>query len=145
MGERQAEEIVNLAGEDDDRDAGGEADGHRIGNEFDIGAEPQIAGRHQEHARHDGGEQHAVDAVALDGGGDEHDEGARRAADLKPAAAQERDQEAADDGGVEAAIRRDTRADGDRHRQRQGDDGDGETGENVGAQTCQGHSARAAR
>ena len=42
-GERQSEKILELAREDDDRDAGGEADGDRIGNEFDVGAEPQKA------------------------------------------------------------------------------------------------------
>ena len=35
----------DLAGEDDDGDAGGEADGHRIGNVLDVGAEPQKADR----------------------------------------------------------------------------------------------------
>ena len=40
-GEGQAEQVLELAGEDDDGDAGGEADGHRIGNVLDEGAEPQ--------------------------------------------------------------------------------------------------------
>ena len=35
--QRQAEQFLDLAGEDDDGDAGGEADGHRIGNELDVG------------------------------------------------------------------------------------------------------------
>jgi hypothetical protein len=43
--QRQAEQVLDLAGEDDDGDAGGEADGHRIGDELDVGAEPQEADR----------------------------------------------------------------------------------------------------
>ena len=38
------------------------------------------------------------------GGRDQHDERAGRSADLKPAAAQQRDEEAADDRGVEPAL-----------------------------------------
>ena len=64
-GERQAEQFADLAGEDDDGDAGGEADRHRIGDEFDVGAEPEIADRQQEDAGHHRGEDQPVDAVAL--------------------------------------------------------------------------------
>ena len=132
--QRQAEQIVQLAGEDDDGDGRGEADRHRIGDELDVGAEPQEAGRSKDHARQEGREDQPVDAVAGDRRGDEHDEGAGRTADLEAAAAQQRDQEAADDGRVEPALRRDARGDGDRHRQRQRDDGDRQPGNGVGAQ-----------
>ena len=58
----------------------------------------------------------------------------RRAADLIAAAAERRDDEAADDGGVKPAIRRHARGDRNRHRQRQGDDRDGEPGDDVATQ-----------
>ena len=83
-------EIPELAGEDDDGDAGGEADRHRIGNELDVGAEPQEARGDQEHARHQRRQDHAVDAVTLDGRRHQHDEGAGGPADLEPAAAEQR-------------------------------------------------------
>ena len=70
--------------------------------------------------------------MPLDGGGDEDDEGPGRAADLEAAAAEERDDEAGDDRRVEAAVRRRPGRDGDRHGQRQGDDGDGQPGEGIG-------------
>ena len=67
-----------------------------------------------------------------DGRRDQHDEGAGRPADLEPAAAERRDEEAADDRREQALVRRDARGDGDRHRQRQRDDGDGQPGNGVG-------------
>ena len=71
-------------------------------------------------------------AVPLDRRRDEDDEGAGRAADLEPAAAKRRDQEAADDRRIEAAFGRDAGRDGDCHRKRQCHDRDGEPGEGVG-------------
>ena len=46
-GQLQAAEILELAGEDRDRDAAGEADGHRMGNVADQHAEPQKADQRQ--------------------------------------------------------------------------------------------------
>jgi hypothetical protein len=59
-------------------------------------------------------------AVRLHDAVDEHDEGARRPADLHAAAAEDGDQEARDDRGVEALLGLDSRrdAEGDRERQR---------------------------
>ena len=126
-------QIPELAGEDDDGDAGGESHRHRIGNEFDVGAEPQKARGDQKHAGHRGGEDHAVDAVAFGGQRHQHDERAGGPADLKPAAAEQRDDEAADHGGIKPAIRRHARGDRDRHRQRQRHDRHRQAGDHVGA------------
>ena len=46
-------------------------------------------------------------------------------------------------GGVEPAVRRRAGGDGDRHRQRQGDDRDGEPGQGVGPELAEGRSPRA--
>ena len=89
---------------------------------------------HQEDAGHHGRQQHAVDAMTIDGRGHQHDEGAGRPADLEAAAAQRRNQEAADDGRVEPAFRRRARGDGDRHGQRQRHDRDREARHGVGAE-----------
>ncbi|MGC0323237.1 hypothetical protein ABIG06_003866 [Bradyrhizobium sp. USDA 326] len=55
---------------------------------------------------HHGGEDDAVDAVTLRGRCDQNDERARRPADLEAAAAEQGGDEAADDGGIETAVRR---------------------------------------
>jgi hypothetical protein len=44
--------------------------------------------------------------VTSDDARDDHDEGARRSTDLKAAAAEGRDQEAADNGGVQPPVGR---------------------------------------
>jgi len=100
-GERQAEKLLDLAGEDDDGDAGGEADRDRKRDVFDEGAEPQQPDREQDESRKHGGEQQALHPMLLDRRGDEHDERARRPADLEPAAAQSGDDEADDDRRIE--------------------------------------------
>jgi hypothetical protein len=132
--QRQAEQVVQLAGQDDDGDAGGEADRHRIGDEFHIGAEPEVTGRDQEDAGHQHRQDQPVDAVAVDGGGHDHDEGAGRAADLEAAAAERRHQEPADDGCVQSTLGANARCNGDGHRQRQRHDGDGQAGDHIGSQ-----------
>ncbi len=142
--QRDAEQILELAGEDDDGDAGGEADRHRIGNELDVGAEPQEARGDQDDAGHQRREDHAIDAVAFGGQRHQHDEGAGRSADLKPAAAEQRHDEAADHGGVESAIRRHAGGDGDRHRQRQRDDRHRQAGRSRRRENRRGRSLRAA-
>src|SRR4029077_12200612 len=105
-GKRDAEQILDLACEDDDGDAGGEPHGDGIGDEFDVGAELQKTGGDQKTPGHGGCENHAVDAVAFGSQRDEHDESAGGPSDLKPAAAEQRNDEAADDGGIEAASGR---------------------------------------
>ena len=130
----EAEEIVHLRHEDDDRDARGESDGHRKRNVFDVSAEPEKPGHHQQQAGDQRREHEAVIAVPVHGERDQRDEGGRRPADLEAAAAQKRDQESADDRRIEPAFRRDAGTDRNRHRQRQGDDGDGQPRKGVGAQ-----------
>lgn len=135
--ERDAREIAQLARKDDHGDTGGEADRDRIGNELDVGANAQEARGDQDHARHHGGENDAVDAVPLRRHRDQHDESARRAADLEAAAPEQRHDEAAGDRRVESAIRRHARGDRDRHRQRQRNDRNGEARKDVGAEIRQ--------
>ena len=60
------EQILHLAGEDDDRDAGGEADGDREGDVLDVGAEPQEADAIIMSAGHHRRQHQAVVAVPLD-------------------------------------------------------------------------------
>ena len=101
-----AAEILELAGQDRDRDAAGEADGHGMRNVADQRTEPQQADQDQHQRR-----TARPSAAALRGricatvAATSDDEGAGRAADLVAAAAQRRDYKAADDGGVEPSLR----------------------------------------
>lgn len=72
-----------------------------------------------------------------DGHGHKDDERARWAADLELAAAKKRDDEPADDRGVQATVRGQSGGDGDRHGERQRHDGYGQPGESIGAEICE--------
>ena len=134
LGEREPEQILELAREDDDGDTGRESDRHGIGDELDVGAELEKADRREHEPGQHRREQQPVETVRLRGGGDEHDERAGRAADLEAAAAERGDEEAADDRGVQPLRGRGARSDRDRHRQRQRHDGHGQPRERIGAQ-----------
>ena len=137
MLQRQPEQLPELTGEDDHRNARREPDGHRKGNELDEGAEPQEPDSGQHQPRQERREDQPVHAVERDGAGHQNDEGAGRTADLEARAAEEGDEEPAHDCGVEALSRSCARCNGDGHGQRQRDDGDGQSGDGVRAQLCQ--------
>ena len=69
-------------------------------------SESRYAEDYENHTRHNSGDDESVDAEALDDSINDHDERARRSADLHPRAAQRRDDESGNDGGVKAAVRR---------------------------------------
>ncbi len=127
--------------ENDDRDAGGEAGGHGIGNELDDGAEAAEAHQYDDDAGHDGGGGQAGVSVPRGNAVDDDDKRAGGAADLHAAAAQQRDQKTGDDCGVQAHRRRrdsggiddafGNRGDAEGHGQRQGDHTHGDAGEEV--------------
>src|SRR5262245_17527582 len=75
--------------------------------------------------------------MTFDNGGDQHDEGAGRSADLEAAATERGDEKSADNGGEESRGGRQTGTDGDRHGERKRDDGDGQAGNSVGTQVGQ--------
>ena len=84
------------------------------------------------HAGHQRADEQAFDAVLRDDAGDDDDERAGRTADLQARAAEQRNQAAGDDRGVDAGLRRQARRDGEGHRQRQRDQADGDAGGEVG-------------
>ncbi len=96
-GDFEAEQILDLGGEDRNGDAGGEADDDRVGDVFDEGAEAEETKADEDEAGHDGRHQEAVIALAVDDVEDDDDEGRGRAADLEAAAAESGDDEAGDD------------------------------------------------
>src|SRR5437773_2697246 len=59
----ETEQVTDLTREDDQRDAAGEADRHRIGNELDRTAEPQQAEGDEDEASHERGHDQPIDAV----------------------------------------------------------------------------------
>ena len=127
----QAEQVMKLAGEDDDGNARREADRHRIGDEFDVGSHAQQPDRHQHQAGNAGRYQKPLDSVLRHRCGDKHDERPGRASDLEAAAAKQRNDEPANDGRVQAPVRGRPRCDSDRHRQWQRDDCNGQPGNGI--------------
>ena len=116
----------------------GEADGDRIGNILDEGAEPQ-----QADAEQDAGRTAAVASISPSTpccstvAATSTMKAPAGPPIWKPAAAERRHQKAADDGGIEPAIRRDAGGDGDRHGKRQGHDGDREARDDVGLESAE--------
>ncbi len=64
--QREAEEVAQLARDDDCRDAGGEADDDRVRDVFDVGAEPQEPDRNQDEAGKDRRQKEAIEPLPLD-------------------------------------------------------------------------------
>src|SRR2546425_8187474 len=120
----EAEEVLHLTREDDERDAAREPDGDRVGDELDRAAQAHDAEDDEDHARHHGRGREPFDPVALYDGVDDHHEGPRRPADLDARPAQRRDQEPGDDRREEPALRRDAARDRERDRERQRHDAD---------------------
>jgi hypothetical protein len=69
--------------------------------------------------------------MAVHGRGDKHDESARRTANLETASTQRRYDEPADDGCEKSLVRCDARRNGNRHRERQGNDRDRQPGNHI--------------
>src|SRR5690606_6855627 len=93
--------------------------------------EPEQPDRELDETRKQGGKNQPFHPVKRDGHGHKDDKRARGASDLISAAAKKRDDEPADDRGVQAAVRAHSGSDGDRHRERYRHDGDGQPGQNI--------------
>src|ERR1051326_8127646 len=97
---------VDLLASDQNRDTGGEANRHRMGNELDGRPETSHAQYHEDHAGHDCCDRQAIDAVLLDDAVDDDDERARRPADLHTRTTERGDEESSDDRGIESLLQR---------------------------------------
>src|SRR3989475_2270934 len=127
----ETEQVTDLAREDDQRDAARESDRHRVGNELDRGAEAEQAEGDEDEAGHERRDDEPVDAVLLHDSRHDHHERARRPPDLDARAAQQRDEETGDDGGIESALGTEPARDRERNRERQRDDADDDAGDQV--------------
>ena len=131
LGDVQAQEILHLRQPDQHRDAIGEADDDRHGDEAHQRAQLEQPHQKKQHARERGGNDQVAHAVALDDAVDDDDERARRPANLHPAAAEQRDQKARNDGREQPRLRLEPRRNRKRHGQRQGDHAHREAGGQV--------------
>src|SRR5690606_10252403 len=111
----QAEEVLDLQGSDDNADAGGEAQGHRIGHEADQLASAQQAQGDQDQPGQQGAEQQAADAVLLGDGQQDDHEGGGGAGNVEARAAKQGNQRSGDQHGVQAMLWRHANGDGQRH------------------------------
>jgi len=128
----QAEKVLPLAYPDDHADPGGKAGDDRRRDVAHHRAQARDPEQHQDAAGHERGQLQAGDAVLAGDAGQDHDEGAGGAGDLQAAAAEYRDGQAGDDGGVQPLLRLGSGSDGKGHGQRQGDDADDDPGNDIG-------------
>ena len=105
VGHVQAQKIFDLRQRHQHRNAIGETNHHGHGDEADQVAQLEQAHGKQQHARHRGGQDQVGHAMALHNAVDDDDEGARWPANLHPAAAQQRNQKAGNDGGEQTGLR----------------------------------------
>ena len=129
--DRQAEEVLDLRGGDEHGDAVGEADDDRPRDELHRRAEPGEPEHDQHHAGHHRAHEQAVDAVLGDDPGDDDDERAGRPRHCRREPPSAETRKPAIDGAVDPGLGREARRDGERHRQRQRDQADGDAGHEV--------------
>ena len=73
----QSEKVFDLGAGNEDGDAVGKAHDHRAGNELDRRAQAGGSQHHEQAAGHDGAHQQAIEAIARQNAGDDHDKRAR--------------------------------------------------------------------
>jgi hypothetical protein len=133
-GQVQAEQVLDLQDGDDDADAGGKAQCHRVGHELDQASGAQQSQGDQNGSGEHRAQQQAAQAVLLGNRQEDHHEGGRGAADVEARATAQSDQRRRDQDGVEAVLGCHTHGDGQRHGQRNGDDADRQAGAQVATQ-----------
>ena len=115
----EAEEVLQLADGQRDGDTRREPSGDGEGDEADDGTQLEQTHENEQDARDNGGSNEALHAIGGHDAGHNGGEGRRGTRDLHATATEERDEEAGDDGGVEALFRRDARGDAQRDGKRQ--------------------------
>jgi len=103
-------------------------------DELDGGAQLGDAEHDQDEPRHDGGHDQPIDAELLDDPVDDHHERAGRAADLDARAAECRNDESGDDGGVQSAVGANAAGDCERYGEGESNYADDHTGDEVGGE-----------
>lgn len=127
----QAQEVLDLREHDQHRNAIGEADHHRHGDEANQRTEPEQPHQEQDGARHGRGQDQVGQAVAFQNAVDDDDESPGGATDLYPAATQRRNQKACDDGGEQSGLWLEPGSNRKGHGQWQRHHADGDAGAHV--------------
>ncbi len=133
-GHRQAEQVLDLRGEDGEGNTAGEADNDRVRNVLDDRAEMQHAEHNEEDTRHQRGDGQSLETVLLDDAIYYNNERARRSTDLNLRASENGDDETGDDGGDDALLGCHARGNTEGNGQRQGDDAHDDACQQVGRQ-----------
>ena len=139
----QAEKILPFSYEDDDADARGKTDNHRIRDVLDR--RPEFGGTHdqQNDSRHKGRDLQTADTM-LRGNDREHgDESTRGSGDLHTGTAEQRCAKAGHDGRVEPLFRSRARSHRECHAERKRDDADDDTCNDIAAEVRPGQKSRA--
>ena len=132
--DRKAEQVFDLTRENDHGDAGGEAGDDRFRDVLDPRPQPREAGDDQDQSGHQGCQDQPIVPVLLNDVEDDHDEGARWAADLEATASKRRNQEAGDHSGQQPLVGCRARGDCQCHGERQSDDCNSEACDDIAPQ-----------
>lgn len=127
----QPEEILDLPGKDDQRDAGREANGNGVRDVLDNGTEPHHPHYNEEEAGKQGRHGEPVVPVLLDNAVNDDDEGASRPTDLHAASTEYRNQETCDNGGVKPLFGFYTGRDGEGDSERERHDANDHAGDSI--------------
>lgn len=128
---RDAEEVFQLADEDDQADAGREAHDHGIGNVLQDGAEASEAHADEHQAGEKGRHGQPADAVLCGNGREHRDKGAGGPGNLHARATEYRGGQSGGNRRVQALLRSRAGRDGKGHGQRHRDHADGQAGKQV--------------
>ena len=128
----EAQKVLDLQGCDDDPNTGGEPNDHRIGDNFDQTTKACQSHQHQNYASHEAGDQQTADAVLVDNRQQHHHERRGRTRDIHCRAASHCDHNTGDDRRVQPVLRWHTAGYCQGHRQRQGNDADRQSSQQVG-------------
>ena len=131
VGHLQAEEIFDLHGSDGNTNPRGEPQRHGKGNIFNQATKAGQTKQNQKYARHQGGDQQACQTKLLRNRVEDHHEGGGRAGDAEARTARQGNDDPGNGRGVQTVLRRNAAANCQRHRQRDGDDADGDPGNQV--------------
>ena len=123
----QPEKILELRARNENRNSVREADNHRARKIFHGRTHSRDSQQHQHHAGHHGARKQPVDTVLGDDSGHYNHERAGRSADLRLRTAERRDHKPGNNCAIESGLWRNSRRNCKRHRQRQGNQADGDT------------------
>ena len=123
----QSEKIPDLRARNENCNSVRETDNHRAWKIFHRCTHSGDSQQHQHHAGHHGARKQPVDTVLGDDSGHYNHERAGRSADLRLRTAERRDHKPGNNCAIESGLWRNSRRNCKRHRQRQGNQTDGDT------------------